>query len=499
MIKPLFPKPLIVSNFQNGVAESPYLGHSVISNLDNSKTNALTLNFRPTPATGVDGYLKWVVTGTTYTYGVSSTGKVYFYTGLGTNTWTLMTGNTLTNATGQGLAFWKGYLFSARDFTIDVFQGNTIYANAWQGTIGGNATYHMFFAAQDGKLYMADGAELLSIEENAGKTFDPLDATTYTVNTKALVLPYGYIITCITELGNLLYLGTNLTTFGLARADIFSWDKTLSTSFDIPIRIGENGVWQMVTRNNTIYAACGDQHTFYKTNGTSVLKLKSMDDLMREYNAGADYSQFGKVFQYPHAGAICNYNGTILFGATYQSNNTDIIYPVGVWSIDDSDKFSMEYETSQGNLSILANGYTFGAIARVGVFRGLSVSIISNNSYNDIITDDFTTSFLYTGYKGYVESQFFVIGTKLVPRTFQQLEFVLGKKLGVGQGVRIKYRKSLADAWTTFGTYDYATLGAVNTHNIPFAIQAGEIQFRIELTTDTNSIYSPELLELRVF
>ena len=475
------PKPLVINNFQKGVAESPYFGHSVMSSVDNAMSQgALTLNFRTYPSTGsVDGYLKWIVTnptniaGTYNTIGVTSSGKVYYYSGLTSNLWTLISGNG-AGGQGSGMAAWKGYTFVANDATgyIDVLHGITTWTNNW-GYLSSNQGYHMMLVGQDDILYVCDGRWIISIQEKVGQTFDPGNSGTYTYSQQALDLPSQYQSTCLAELGVYLMIGTNQLAYGSTSADIFPWDRT-SPSFDLPIRIGEAGVWQMITRN-----------------------LKSLYDLMRESHGGADYSNYYRFLQYPWPGAICNYDNKILFGTTYVALSGDTLYPVGVWGIDQNDAFTMEYALTPGDS--FSTSFGFGAITKFSIYNAILASMyVSGTSYNEMSTDSISTDYLYKDYTAYVESQYFLEGTKLVPRTFQQLEFLLGKPLGVGQGIRIKYRKNLASNWTTFGTYDYATIGGVTSHNISFAVTCEAIQFRIELTSQ-DSIYGPEFIQLLVF
>lgn len=85
-------------------------------------------------------------------------------------------------------------------------------------------------------------------------------------------------------------------------------------------------------------------------------------------------------------------------------------------------------------------------------------------------------------YHGYFESPLYMVGTKLNLRQFSECEFYLVKELATGEGVRIKWRVNLTDSWTTLGTYTYAALGAITSHNVRVNIPATEfIQVRVEL------------------
>lgn len=105
----------------------------------------------------------------------------------------------------------------------------------------------------------------------------------------------------------------------------------------------------------------------------------------------------------------------------------------------------------------------------------------------DLITN---TSYAYTtDYGGYFLSPFYQVGTPLKKRAFTQGEFQLSKELATDEGIQISYRVNLTDSFTTIGTYIYAVVGAVTSHNFIADIPACDaLQIKVALLgTSTTS------------
>jgi hypothetical protein len=111
---------------------------------------------------------------------------------------------------------------------------------------------------------------------------------------------------------------------------------------------------------------------------------------------------------------------------------------------------------------------------------------------------DKTTNTTYqANYGGFYESPLYVVGTPLNQREFSEIEFQLSKELAAGEAIRIKYRVNLTDTFSTIGTWDYATLGAVTSHHATTNIPATEfIQLRVELGAGTSSLTTPQLKQI---
>ena len=102
------------------------------------------------------------------------------------------------------------------------------------------------------------------------------------------------------------------------------------------------------------------------------------------------------------------------------------------------------------------------------------------------------TSAYSTTYTGYFDSPLYVVGTNLQSRKFTELEFRFARPLRANEGIKFEYRTDLSLTFTTIGTYDYTTWGAIVSKNIitelPTDIKSCEqVQFRISLTGTTTS------------
>jgi hypothetical protein len=486
------PKDLVINQWYKGIAQSPHVGFGNMTNVDirgNPGTFRLNNLLENKGAAVVTDHIQWLVRnrGNNYEfYALGNSGKVY----------TSATGATWTNipgvgaGAGQGLAVWHNYLFVAAGSTaIDVYgplSGSPTWTNGWK-TLDSDSTGHPMFINKDDVLYIGAGRYLASIEENSGQTFAPGTSASYTYTSRALDLPAGYRIRCIEELGNNLMLGTFMgnAIYDFKIADIFPWNGT-DPSFDIPIHLNENGVNAMITVNNLLYVFAGNAGRVYVTNGTTATQIANIPKYIANVDGGAP------VFVLP--GAVINHNGRIYFGL---STDNSLQGGMGIWSIDpnpgEGNVLVREHTISTGNEGA-SQSLNVGAM--IGYTNEIFfASWLDGSSYG---IDKLNNSLRVTSYGGYIESPLLQVGTVLNKTTFQQGEFSLVKPLVSGQGVKIKYRKNLSVAFTTIGTFDFATLGGVISHNFTTDISEAEyLQIRIELTTGSSNL-SPELREIRL-
>jgi len=105
--------------------------------------------------------------------------------------------------------------------------------------------------------------------------------------------------------------------------------------------------------------------------------------------------------------------------------------------------------------------------------------------------DNITTSSFKTGYTGYFDSPIYEVGTNLNKRQFTEIGFNLVRPSRTNEGIRIAYRNDLTSSFTTINTWDFATIGAVQSFNDIANIPDCEfVQLRVYLTGTTTS---PEL------
>jgi len=481
------PKDIVISEFQKGIADSAHLGFQDIRNIDlRSYPGIAQPNYATSKASGstVTDLIKWKVqdptTGNFYALG--NTGKVYKSTTAGSS-WILISGNTLTNAHGNGLVVWKGYLFVFRDSNIDVMKiSDETWTNTWKTLKQGDTEWHPALVGQDDTIYYGDGAYVGSIAE-ATAPFVPATASSYTFNDNALDIPSQYRIKCLSQLGSLLMIGTIVGTnnYGDVNvADIFPWDISRGlSSFNTPIRLTERGIHQMISVNNRLYVVAGSQPKVFISDGTNVVKLRKIPDSV------IDLESSPGTFVTLYPGAIVNHMGRVFFGVS-SGTLSSRINGLGVYSIGEDKVLTCEHQISTGTTAA-TNNLIIGSLLSNGI--SLFIGWRDNTDYGI----DRVSSSRYGDYAAYLQSAFFTVGFPQVKKKLTQYEVALAKPLAnSNDGVRVKYRTNLSAAFTTLDTLDYDTYGAYQAINRPFTKSAiTHLQVRVELKG------SAQLKELR--
>lgn len=487
---------LIIQAPSTGIAQSPHIGFGDCRNLDISSIPGivrLNNNLSKVSGTAVTGLVKWIVrdpvTSANF-YAVDDAGDVYVSTDSGA-TFAALGSQPTAGGTGQGLAIWKNYLWCPRATAMDIYgplDSSPAWRNSWAGlTMTSDALWHpMLVSKLDGELYGGEGRYIFNVAEVAGKTFAWDDATTYTATASALTLPVGYRVKCLEELGNDLIIGTwqgtTITDFKIA--DIFKWDGT-STTYGQPLMLNENGVNALLTVGNTLYILAGVDGRVYRSDGVSAVQVAQVPTSIANVE-GSNYLE-------PFPGAFINYKGRPTFGvssggATYTSG-------MGIYSIKETSRGTIlnhEHQISTGN---------------DGTSQILKIGALCQKARDQIVVGwadgttegiDLTTTTTRVGsYGGYFETPLYAVGTPLNSRQFSEIEFQLAKELAAGEGIQIKFRVNLTDTFTTIGTWDYTTLGAVTSHHARVNIPATEfIQLRVELGAGTSSLTTPQLRQV---
>ena len=478
---------IIFKDFQAGVADSPLLGFADMRNVNLDEVpGGLSAALLPTKQSGttITGLPKWFVINPANQkiYTVDTDGKVYKSEDQGV-TWSLISGNTTTGGTGHGLAIWKGFLFVCRLTQIDVMDlAAETWTNGWQTTLDTDADFHPMILTPDDKLTIGAGRYIATITETSGTTFAPGTGGTYTFTARALTLPASYRVKCLAMLGLDLKIGTWMGSalYDLKVADIFSWDRT-STSFtgQKTIRISDNGVSQMLEVAGLLYIVVGVKNTIYVSNGSQVQLLREMRSLDLWTTHGSNVA--------PYPGAIAFHNGKIMLGVGGGAGAT----PLGVYSLK-GNALALENVISTGGVVTLSIGAIFSVRPntyiigwQTGAAQG--VDLVGQNGYR------------VTSYGAYADTAMVIVGRPTRKRSFSEIEFQLTKALSTGQGVRLAYRKNLTDAFTTIGTYDFSTYGAVASGTLPASIaDAEKVQLRISITTSGSDTTSPIVTEVRL-
>ncbi len=469
---------------QQGVAQGPFVGFGDVRNLDiYSEPGVVQLNNIMVKKSGstVVAQVNWIVRHpitTTEIYALDAAGTVYKSTDTGA-TWAVLSGTSATNAHGNGLWIWKNYLFVARDALLDVCGDGSAtgitagnFTLGWK-TIDSDVLWHpMMTSRNDNKLYGGAGIYVYSLDEVSGQTFAPGNGATYTWTQQALDLPPAYRIKCIEELGNNLMLGTwqGTNIYDIRIANIFPWDRS-STSFGQPIVMAEFGIHAMLNIGNQLIVLAGIEGTIFRSDGVNAYPIGQLPmDL-----SGGKYLEW-----YP--GALVAFKNKIFFGVG--QGGTTAIPAMGVYSL---------YQTGRGNIltfehtiSTLSDGTSnpLKPSALLPVTRdSMLIAWRDNATYGIDLTTN--TSYAYTtNYSGFFDSPLYVVGSIKNLRTFEFIEFELGKKLATGEGIQLSYRLNSTDSFTTIGTYTFANLGtgAVLSHfDIPGIPACELLQIRVAL------------------
>lgn len=490
-------KDLIIQAPQTGISQSPHLGNGDCRNLDlNTIPGIARLNnlLAKKSSTTVTGLIKWFVKDPVTPancYAIDDAGVVYSSTDSG-DTWATLGGHG-SGGTGQGLAIWKDYLFAPRATAMDLYgplSSSPAWRNSWAGlTMDTDSLWHpMIVSSNDNKLYGGAGKFVFSIDEVTAQTFLWSNAATYTVTAQALDLPPNYRIKCLEEQGNNLMIGTWMGTnvYDFKIADIFPWDRS-SPSFGLPIKLNENGVHAMLNISGLLYVVAGIEGKLYLSNGVTATEIAQIPSSIANLEGG--------LYLEPMPGAIASYKGRLFFGLSV--GGTSNIGGMGVWSLR---------RTATGNIltiehTISENVDGLSEVVKIGALLGITrdTLLVSFRNASTYGIDKTTNNLRYTSYRAYFESAFYTVGTPLVKRQFSQGEFLLAKKLASGEGIKVKFRTDLNASFVTLGTFDFATLGAVLSHQFIADIPESEmVQVRVELTTgSSNSSPQFKLLVLR--
>lgn len=389
-----------------------------------------------------------------------SNGLVWYLPSGGTRVF-LLNGNTLTNASGQGLAVFRNsdksaiYLFVFRNALIDVVAvtgtsqlESPSWTSGWQSLNSGSGSGNSHYAlvAQDNIIYFCDDRFIGSILEKPTKVFSPSDATTYTFNNQALDMPQGEVINWLEE------LGVNLLGAGDTYNKVYPWDRT-SSSFALPWQVPENSIKRLKNIGNTVFILAGQRGNIYKSTGYNVTLAKKVSDFLIN-NSGT--LQSNRVTW----GGIGQRNGALVFGmSTLTAGNS------GVYILFPDGRLTQDNTPSTGATNVTAI-YAENDFYYIGYANGA----------------DFSDTTRYSNFETVIQSQLFMVSNKIEKGEYSTLEVQIAKPAVTGH-LRIGYRADTVSAFTNITTF------TADSASTSFTIDAGitdieNIQFQIEMDGD---------------
>ncbi len=487
---------LTISDFQKGQADSPYLGFDTMRAVDITSTPGVAkISYRTEELTGFSAI------GLPVAYCYDNNGNYYQLvadTGSG-NALFYKNGSNVSSLTGRGwdMVYYKGYILIRHGSQLSAYETNYASPTLFQGWKSGySQTYYgkMLVSKNDGNVYIADGTSIKRISDFVAGSAGV--APTATADT-AIALITGYAATTIAELGSRLMVGTQtdnsiwITRYASQGATIFPYRIGVSaTNFDNPVQISNaNCIQQIIVSNNLMYITAGIKGNVYVSDGTSYRQVKTIPYAVK------DESGLGMLL-YPNAITIAS-NGNLLIGSSSFTNGyTGDVTQHGIWEINLA---TGKYET---NLRyIMSNGFFTGntQISIGFVYQTNADTVFFGWGYGSDYGIDQTSAYKYTGYKATIETQLYIVGNKLTPKTFENVEILFGQPLTAGQGIRLSYRLSTYGDYTTIGTWDYSTVGSViSIRDKALITNAQALQIKIEMTTQsgTSGIVPSQNIEL---
>jgi len=462
--------PLFINKFQEGSAQNANIGFGVMVGVDtqgiqgvvrpskiSEKVSGSVVTDMPTYFTAKDDDEYFCL---------DENGNVYKSTDAG-ESWSTVSGTTTTSSSGNGLQWFEGYLFDFRNTIIDYWNGAS-WTASWKTGLT-NADHYTFVYPSAYGFYFANGNKLGFIGKvDANTTFNPggTIGTDYLYTDNVFELPDLYTIHCMAFLSpNYLALGTG-SKLNATVADIILWDTITKNKFEPPLRLfsrayeGQNGVRQLINRNNSLYAVTGGSHSLFETNGTTFREIENISEVVKYRNSSLNETPV-QVFLHPKAGAIEVIGNKLFTGVSSRSGVPSGTpsgygpYPMGVWSAaftNDAEIVTCEHVLSTGQTIAegSVNPIRIGAIKAttqgrllIGWETGTAVGIDLINAFN------YQTNAANTA----IESPMFEIGTPLVPEVISNIEINLVRKLLTNQTILVYYRTGFDQDYTLLQTF----------------------------------------------
>lgn len=489
---------LTISNFQEGIADSPLFGFARMQNIEiREKPGVAKICFAPalqfTPlslptATVKDSF------GNTYIgcqggqiYRISGTTAVLLGTITDPNKQTVYDMKIISDGTAAG-----EYVLISGQSRLAIFGptqsgGATLFQEWLNGSATLNTAYgHPILVGLDTSsnntpyIYIGNANVISAISNFTSGNVGT--APTASWNSAALTLSPGHYARCLASLNKYLCIGTQ---GGSSYADsvnskiggLFLWDRT-SPTFNLPVLFNENGVNQFLQIQNRLVMSVGTRGNVYLTDSTNFPLIKRIPFTTNR--------QFGtQIILYPNA--IGQHLGELVVGLS--SSSTDIYSSLGIYSVnmdDPSYPVTLKYTPSSGG-----NGKT----------QPLSIGCLLSTNIDGILfgwQDGGTYGFdvmgtnppVYTNFNAYIESKFYTVGSVLDKKTFKNMEISLTNPLIVGQQIRVSWRGNLKDSWTVLGTYDSTNFGTNNTYRtLANLASLVKLQLKIEFNQLTSVAY----------
>lgn len=401
-------------------------------------------------------------------------------------------------AGGNGLVVFNNYLIVFRGNKLDVYGDITsspTWTLDWQNMFGGpgNTVDHIpYYNPTQGFIYWYEqtstyGTGLGSLSQVVGKTFNPSDGTTYSIQssgTWALQFPTYINPTSLCLVNNNLAIATDSNV-------IYLWD-TVSVYANQQIETPENSVSTMTNVGNFLYFSAGQRGNIYMYNGYTTQKVGQIPPYITKIPNN-------QVTLYN----MIRHNDRIYFGVKGVNCS-------GIWSYNPNTNVVV-FENKISSVTYLSTStLTFGFLYSFGVdylmfgyydyyngVYGLDGTYGYNSGNTSYFYDSGTTT--SSGTAPYFETQMMSVGTQLEPMTFQGIEIDMVSALGGGQSITIYERPSVDASYTLVGTFDNSTYGTATNYRLPFNKSYQNVQFKIFINGNYDYTATPNLETLILY
>ena len=473
-------------------------------------------------------------------YVIDSNGRVWYR---GSSYFYLLNGNTLTNASGNGIAIYNDWLFVFRDSVIDLFGPlgyNPSWVSAWKTIYSSVGTIHKArWSRWDDTLYFTNNNYIGSIRPTSYQLIYALiyqanvGATSGTLGTNFAQASGTYRTRFLT--GEIRYVnytnGSNAITWsqGLNYAALvgstlnilfspfinltFNPSALTLLSSEIAISIEEPSI--DVSSGNIMYIGTSTSNYIYPWDKVSVqydaplplpeigtyqmLNINRLIYILAGKRGNIYYTEGSTIHflktmpKYPAKtpyplftwGGIMCLNNNLCFGIADQNNNAS-----GTWAIQLLTNES-NGQTIPGAIRGKGTPSTgnYNALILIPQSDGLVYYVGSYNGTNGVIDSlDIQPSQVYSNYESYIETDIANIGTALQPKTFNTIEIKFDTPLAQVEKVRVSMRSNLnatyVEQFEVISTDSTTFIDASSPVNIQ---EMKWVQIKIEAQTITNN------------
>lgn len=347
--------------------------------------------------------------------------------------------NSISITGNSGIVWWLGYLITFRAGIAYYSSDGGVTNTDWSSIVGGlvdgaNRKYAISSKVSD-RVYFCDGSGVGAIILTPGATFNPTDLTTFTFfggNSPNMVnIPSYDAATCLAELNGQILIGGALNR-------VYPWDAAnlagtgVTSLVGLPLFLGDRFVQRIVVVNTNAYIFAGNPvipsgrgYIYIYSGSTIDVFAKMPDNFITIEGSLSDISMPYWTF-----GDAIWHRNQIMFGAIAIGNKSGSTVPGtgGVWAIDIGSQalYRISFLGSDTDLATALTPVDTGTqIVGLGYAAGISTGSFF------AATNNLSTS-------ARVISDKIPVGTRFVPKTFEQLELKLAIALVAGESIDVQ-------------------------------------------------------------